>query len=386
MSVVIRAKNGKLILDIHYGNGKRTRPSTGLDDTSEHRKLLEDNVIPQIKCEIAQGTYFPKAQKKTADLTVKQYSEKSYSRHASERREHVDKKFRADFNNHIIPVFGDRLIQSITAMELLDWQIEKLKKYKAGSVKKYRSALSVMFDDAVLEGIIDFNPFEKVKYPVDVDHYDPNSDGFDGEDSQVDPFSLDEIYALLEKTDGYKFNFIGIMAFSGARPGELIGLKWDDVDFKNELFKIKRTMIRGKLGYPKTRSSIRTIPMAPGVKEYFQSQYLLTNGYSSNMVFLNSSNKPFYSHDVIAKQFKSLLDANDRRYLYQLRHSFGSLMISNGESIPEISRIMGHKTPDITMKIYVKAYKVIEDKKSRIQIASFLNERHKSGTKKEVVA
>ncbi len=51
------------------------------------------------------------------------------------------------------------------------------------------------------------------------------------------------------------------------------------------------------------------------------------------MVFLNHSNQIFYSHDTIAKQFRDLLEDGDDRYLYQLRHIFASLMISNGEEI-----------------------------------------------------
>jgi len=98
------------------------------------------------------------------------------------------------------------------------------------------------------------------------------------------------------------------------------------------------------------------------------------------MVFLNRNKEHFFSHDTIAKQFKELLNENDKRYLYQLRHSFASLMISSGESIPSVSQMMGHKSPDITMKVYTKAYKVIKEKKARKKIGSFLEDWHQSGT------
>jgi integrase len=109
-------------------------------------------------------------------------------------------------------------------------------------------------------------------------------------------------------------------------------------------------------------------------------QYELTKGNIFDMVFLSNFNKPFYSHDTIALQFKALLDDNDTRYLYQLRHTFASLMISNGEEITWVSQMMGHKSSDITLRIYVKAYKVNKDKKLRKQRAEFLNNWHKSGT------
>ena len=106
------------------------------------------------------------------------------------------------------------------------------------------------------------------------------------------------------------------MAFSGVRPGELVALKWSDVDFESETFKILRTRIRCEFGPTKTKSSKRVVEMIEGVKEYFLSQYKLTGGNSYDMVFLNSSSEPFYSHDTIAKQFKELLDEKDERYLY----------------------------------------------------------------------
>jgi len=52
-------------------------------------------------------------------------------------------------------------------MQLLDWQNEKLVRYKASTVRKYRSIFYTMFDDAVIEGLRDQNPFDKVPRPVE---------------------------------------------------------------------------------------------------------------------------------------------------------------------------------------------------------------------------
>ncbi len=379
MSIKVRSKNGKLILDIHYGNGKRTRPSTGLKDTVKNRELLKNDVIPVITKEIALGTYVPKAERVAVIKTVKDYGELSFKRHINDRRKHVQASYRNHFNNHIVPRFGKKLISSITSMQLLDWQNEKLENFAASTVRKYRSIFYTILNDAVIEGLRDSNPFEKVPRPVLVEEYDEDDD-LDEEDKSVDPFSLDELSVLLAKTSGYKRNFFAIMAFSGVRPGELVALKWSDVDWESETFKVVRTRIRGEFGPTKTKSSKRVVEMMPNVKEYFLKQYELTGGNVFNMVFISSFHKPFYSHDTIALQFKALLDDGDLRYLYQLRHTFASLMISNGEEITWVSQMMGHKSADITLKVYAKAYKVIKDKKLRKKRANFLDNWHKSGT------
>ncbi len=379
MSVKIRSKNGKLILDIHYGEGKRTRPSTGLKDTVKNRKLLEADVIPTIIYEINKGMYLPKAERVTVIQTVKDYGELSFKRHVNDRRKHVQATYRYHFDNHIVPKFGKKLITSVTPMQLLDWQNEKLEKFTASTVRKYRSIFYTIINDAFIEGLIDSNPFDRVPRPILVEEYKEDDD-FDEEDKNVDPFSLDEVRTILAKTDGYKQNFFAIMAFSGIRPGELVALKWSDIDWESETFKVVRTRIRGEFGPTKTKSSKRIVEMMPNIKEYFLKQYELTGGNVFDMVFLSSFHKPFYSHDTIAKQFKDLLDEGDTRYLYQLRHTFASLMISNGEEITWVSQMMGHKSSDITLKVYAKAYKVLKDKNLRKKRASFLDNWHKSGT------
>ena len=52
-------------------------------------------------------------------------------------------------------------------------------------------------------------------------------------------------------------NFIKFMSNTGMRPGEIIALKWDDIDFENKSINVNKTIINGKEGLPKTRSSIR---------------------------------------------------------------------------------------------------------------------------------
>ena len=379
MSVKIRTKNGKLILDIHYGEGRRTRPSTGLKDTVDNRETLFQHIIPDIERQIAKGTYLPKAERVAVIQTVKEYGELSFKRHVNDRKKHVQKSYKKHFKNHIVPKFGKILITSITSMQLLDWQNEKLEIYAASSVRKYRSVFYTMLNDAVIEGLINSNPFDRVPRPVIIEKYNEDDD-FDKEDKNVNPFTLDELQHIFSQATGYKKNFFAIMAFTGLRPGELVSLKWSDIDNHNQIIKVLRTRIRGEFGPTKTKSSKRIVEMMPNVKEYFIKQYELTGGNVFNMVFLSAFHKPFYSHDTIAKQFKDLLDVGDTRYLYQLRHTFASLMISNGEEITWVSQMMGHKSADITLKVYAKAYKVLKDKNLRKKRASFLDNWHKSGT------
>ncbi|OCL96100.1 tyrosine-type recombinase/integrase [Aliarcobacter thereius] len=387
MSVRVYTNNYNILcLDIRYGDGERVRASTKLKDTAKNRQLIAKKIIPHLEVQILNGEYDPKAKQEVIPNTVREYGYKSLMRHKNKRRKHVHRAYLQHFESKIVPEFGDMLIQHISAMKLLDWQNKLLETFQASSVKKYRTVFNTILEDARKELIngkkmISENPFRDVDVPKDREVFvDCDEDDSEFFDNQIHPFSLDEIEDLMSRSDGYLRNFIGIMSRTGMRPGELVALRWSDVDFDNEIIKIRRTRIQGENGPPKKKASIRDIEMISGVKEFFKSQFAITGGDPSGNIFLNSSKLPFYSHDFIAKQFKDLLSKDDRRYLYQLRHSFATMMISEGEDILWVSKMLGHKSSDITLKAYAKAYKISRNKEQRKKRALFLEKRHSLGT------
>jgi len=191
-------------------------------------------------------------------------------------------------------------------------------------------------------------------------------------EENVDPFTQKEIQKIFKNSDGYMKNFIKLMYSTGMRPGEIVALKWEDIDFNRKVIKIYKTRLRSKKdeevrdGEVKTLSSNREIDMLPLAQEALESQMKLT-GQHAGYVFLNSSNKPFYSHDIIGVNFKKILKKAiiKERVLYQLRHTFASQMISKGADIVWVSKMLGHKDVSITLKIYTKFIK--EDDEVRMQ-------------------
>lgn len=372
-----------LYLDIRYGNNQRKRSATGMKDTLANRNLLEKKVIPNLEAQILNGEYNPNVKNEYVPITVKEYGYKSLLRHKNKRRKHVQKAYIQHFESKIVPYFGDTLITHISAMNLLDWQNKLLEKFQASSVKKFRTVFNSILEDARKELIngkkmMTENPFRDVDVPKEPDIFVDYEDEDSLIDNKINPFSLEEINELLSKSSGYLKNFIGIASFTGMRPGEIVALRWSDVDFDNEIIKVRKTRIQGENGPPKKKASVRDVEMLAGVKEFFLEQYKIT-GHLTNEVFVNSSKLPFYSHDFIAKQFKDLLPKDDRRYLYQLRHSFATMMITEGEDILWVSRMMGHKNSNITLQTYAKAYEISKGKSERKARASFLEKRHSMG-------
>jgi integrase len=154
------------------------------------------------------------------------------------------------------------------------------------------------------------------------------------------------------------------MVSTGIRPGEIVALKWSDIDFDNRTITINKTTVSGTVGNVKTPSSIRKVDMLPQAYNSLQKQLLLTQNYYT--VFINQSKEPFFSHDIIAKLFKELLTKSNikHRPLYNLRHTFTTQMISKGIDITWVSKMLGHKDVSITLKKYTKFFH--EDNNERL--------------------
>ena len=82
---------------------------------------------------------------------------------------------------------------------------------------------------------------------------------------------------------------------------------------------------------------------------------------------LNSSKKPFYSHDITGVNFQRILEKTGikARVLYNLRHTFASQLISKGSDIVWVSKMLGHKDVSITLKVYTEF--IEEDDKKRFK-------------------
>jgi integrase len=341
-------------------DGKRYRRSTKLSDTPANRKLVVNEIAPQIQASIVRGEYNPK--KKKIMPTVEEFGYRSLELHRHERKPQVNKSYKQNFEKHILPYFGKHLLKQITPIDLQEWQNTIVDVTSSSSLRKYRNIFRQIFVDSMLEGHIEANPFDKIKRPAI-------------EDVKIVPFTKDEIELIITTASIKLRNFFIISVFTGMRTGELTGLNWSDIDYDEKEIHISKSLNRGLVQTVKTKSSNRTIDMLPIVEEYLKEQYKLTG--HQEYIFLNSKGVPYYSSDILNLSLKKVLDVCKipRRTLYNTRHTFASLMLTNSESIMWVSQMLGHKTANITFERYARFIK--EDKVNR---AKFINKWHIFGT------
>jgi len=355
-------KNGKILkVELWYSytlDGVRIRKPLGLEDTKANRKFVEKEIFPDLLVKFRTGELFNNLEKDKIP-TVNEYIPISLELHKHKRKACTQNDLVSIHKNHIKDFLGNKPLDKVKPSHIELWQNYILDKgLSAIRVKKMRSLLFTMFNDAIKDEIIDKNPLLVVKCPRI-----PRT--------VIKPFTLDEINLILSNSHGIYKNFYATAFFTGARSGEVIGLRWEDVDFKNMEIHIQRSIKEGIISTPKTENSTRVIDILDSLLPYLEEQYSIT-GKDNSYVFLNQYNEHFYDIKRIRTTHwkRDLIKCNlEYRPIYHTRHSFASLMLSNNEDILWVSNMLGHTDSTMTLSKYSRYIK--RDKKKRGQ---FLND------------
>lgn len=288
---------------------------------------------------------------------LKDFAYKSLEINSSNRKENTNKDYKRTFEVHILYKFGKWDLKQIRPTDIKSWQNDLTKKLSGKRVMNIRTVFRGILQDAFIDELIDINPFDRVKPPK-------------VEKTKINPCSLEEVQTITANANGWFKNYLLIAFFTGLRIGEMIALKWDDIDFNNELIDIKRSTTKRIISTPKTASSIRTIDMLPVVKKALIEQSFLSKE-KSEFVFINQYGNNFLDPMNLTKRhWKPLLEKLkiEYRVLYQTRHTFASLMLQQNEEIGWVSEMMGHNDIHTTLTKYARF--IPRQKKRR---AKFLN-------------
>lgn len=248
---------------------------------------------------------------------------------------------RSVVNAHLLPAFGSKRVERITAEDIETWR-DELVEERGLSRRTVNKALIVL--GAVLERAVKAHGL--VKNPVREvtklrERYDPN---------QYDFFSPDEVQALADAAASAQDRAVFLTAaFTGLRMGELIALRWGDVDFDTEALHVYGSYSLGTLTAPKSGLS-RTVPMAEQVREELKAQHGRVAHGRADLVFPGERGE-FLDGSALRRRYKKALERAELRPLrfHDLRHTFGSIAI-NQATIVQVQAWMGHADIDTTMK------------------------------------
>lgn len=257
--------------------------------------------------------------------------------------------------NHHLRWFIDRPLNQITRAELRDMIYEKLKVGLApNTVRNIKAMISAVMSHALEDGLIAANPASRLGRLIK------------GKERKADvnPLTREEARAFLEAVQAnypryYPFFLCALR--TGMRLGELLALEWGDIDFRGGFIEVRRAFTKGGITTPKNGKT-RRVDMSRQLSDTLKAlqterkREALAKGWREvpELVFVNGEGRMINGFNLRFRVFhKALERAGLRRIrIHDLRHTFASLLIQNGESLAYVKDQLGHHSIQITVDTY----------------------------------
>jgi integrase len=155
---------------------------------------------------------------------------------------------------------------------------------------------------------------------------------------------------------------IRLVLATGLRIGELLGLRWEDVDLRKGTLRVERQWTRaGVYGPPKTPTSVRRIPLSANLVEFLREHkaqaFALRHAKTDDPVFASREGTPLSHRNVTSRGFGPAAKVVGLPVsIHDARHAFASRMIAHGIDPVTLSNLMGHANPRITLDVYSHLY------------------------------
>jgi integrase len=244
------------------------------------------------------------------------------------------------YNSYIKPNWGHLLLSEFKASMFDEWAADSHLSGK--SINETRNVLNQIYSRAFYDNVIDTNPIERIERYKET-YREPK------------PFNNAEIQLILSGLRTPYREFYQLAIYSGLRTGELLGLRWQDVDIANKLIHVRVNLTGGVEKEPKTRGSIRSVELHEEAIKALKS-ISCSNFLDSNRVFVDPKTKEdFKNADGMRKYvWKPLFDkiGIQYRYPYQCRHTYASMMLSKGKNPLWVAKQMGHADWGMIRKTY----------------------------------
>ncbi len=270
------------------------------------------------------------------------------------RRQSTFERYQDLLRRYIFPVLGNRPIDEIKRGEIRDLLLRlNMKGLSLSTICLIRDVISGPLSFALDEEMISVNPASGITKKLQL-RRDRKID--------VDPLTKEEVNLFLDaclKHNPEHYPFF-ICAFrTGMRLGELLGLHWGDVDWYGKFIRVSRSYKRGRLTPTKT-GKVRRVDMSDQLLEslkalqVFRKKEALKSGLGEMVeTIFHCGGKPM-EQNYIRRGFKRLLTKAGLRDIrfHDIRHTFASLLLSDGASPVYVKEQLGHSSIQMTVDIY----------------------------------
>jgi integrase len=255
----------------------------------------------------------------------------------------TQQRYRRTLNKHLLPAFGDSRLCDIGTLDLQQFVLQKM----AGGLgwqcaDHYRNLMSKIFVTAKKWGFFaGDNPAIGVELPEKKAVREKHI---------LLPDQISSLLAALEEPVCTMF-LVGVL--TGLRVGEILALRWKDIDFRSSEIRVEQAYYRGLIGTPKTKGSRRTLPMPNFLKDVLKR---LSEKAASgdHLIFQTRNGTPFSDTNLLHQHLKPVGKKLGMPWLNwrTLRRTHATLLQHAGATLKEAQAQMGHAKMSTTLEIY----------------------------------
>jgi len=260
--------------------------------------------------------------------------------HDRQRKPSTLRDYRSTISIYLLPALGSLTVEEITAERLERWQRSLAGRPISNRTKaKTITILHGIMERARRRHHLPSNPVSYLEKPRTATRTD------------IDVFSREEIRALARAAASEQDAAIYLAAaFSGLRQGELLALRWRDIDFTGRRIRVAGSYVAGVVSSPKS-GRIRSVPLGHDVAEVL-ARLGQRGSFTGNddLVFAGSAGEHLDA-SALRRRYKTALEAAGLRPLrfHDLRHTFGTLAVTGGAQLLQVQAWMGHSDISTTM-------------------------------------
>lgn len=294
------------------------------------QKLAEEHLRP-----LNQGKATP-----LSSLTFGQFIERHFVPNVFPTlKSSTQQRYRRTLNVHLIPAFGDARLSEIGNLDVQRFVLQKMASGSGWEVASHlRSLMSKVFSTAKKWGFYALdNPALGIELPEKLAV------------RKKDVLTPQQVRALLAVLKEPCRTMVLMGVLTGLRIGEILGLRWQDVDLEAEELRVEQAIYRGSTGSPKTKGSKRTLPLPEPLLEALR-------GSGTGLVFKTPEGTPYRDNNLRHRELKPAGRIIGTPWLswHTLRRTHATLLQAAGGSLKDASAQLGHSRLSTTHEIYTQ--------------------------------
>ena len=375
-SYLIRVSCGYDVNGKHMEQSMTWKPEAGMSEKQIKKELNRQAVMFE---EAVNHGY------KTSAMKFQELAEEWFENYAKPNLRSTTYERMLQLTNRVYPAIGHLRIDKITARHLQGF-VNSLAKEGANektgkplapkTIRHNLSFISDVFSYAVRMDLVADNPCRRVTIPK-------------GEVKEKSIYSQEEIAQLLTAINGEptKYRaFFFLIAYSGFRRSEMLGLEWKDIDFENEIISVKRTSnYTSERGIytdtTKTKRSKRVLKISPYIMTILrelkdeqdkEANRLGSKWINTDRLFVKWNGEPMNNQTPYG-WLKDFCIKNDMPFygIHSFRHFAASALISSGLDVVTVSGALGHCSSGTTLNIYSHMFQTAQARVAQAMDGAF---------------